>query len=170
MNLVQTRINRNGLEEVQERFVEDNVSAYAKLDSLLEFKRELFGEEEVRVELEEVGYDISQIDISQYQTFHRSNSNAERWLSTLIDTGKLTVGGHEHWSSGSKERGARGGSIVKKMRYNIISIFSDLGLGRPKVDINYATRTLEISEEVSEVLGDIRDQVYALQRNGAARI
>ncbi len=149
--------------ELKEEFdLPRNLAAYASLESLLELKGNLYARTKpiVPEERPPETLDVSRLKLAKYTMLHQK-PEVERRLSSLIETGSVTVEEVEHWNNSS---GARAANILKKMKYQLIGIFEDLGLEKPGQDLNFGQRILQIDPSAQERLREIRDQAYELQR------
>ncbi len=152
--------------------IEHHPWRYGSLDELLKLKRELYeeagsytpaGAAEVADGVPAPAIDISKLNLPQYHTLHRGDSAAERRLQSLVESGEVQVGRSEHWY-GRSEKGARGKNILKRIGYDLERIFSELGLPRPKFRYNFGQNTIRIPEETRQLLGQIRDEAYKVQK------
>lgn len=111
-------------------------------------------EEPVREEL-----DINKLNIAKSRLFHLNNTQSFNYLNSLIEEGCLVVARHEHWCKSKLDDGMRGLNIIKVISLQLKTSFSDLGLEKPEVEINYGTHTLKISDKTQEKLRKIRDKL-----------
>ena len=103
---------------------------------------------------------ISKIDLAKYRLFHEDNEQSKKYLSELIDEGEVSCGISEHWAKKNKSNGVRGCAIAKKIGHEINRLFDDLGLSRPRFNINYGQRSIEIDDDTADVLRQVRDAIY----------
>ena len=155
-------------DELQIKFgVENNLRAYANLEELTELKERLYGETakadyKKMDDKEEISVDSSGFNLAEYTFLHRKDKVVASRLDALIAKGSVTVTGHEHWTE--KDSGARSLHILKKITFQMKSVYAVLGMPEPNCFINHGTRTLSIDEESRLRLEEIREQAYALQR------
>ncbi len=154
--------------------VEHHPERYASLDELVKLKRELYGETgsygTAPPAENDVGAAAPAIDVSKlknklkfYRTLHRGDPAVERRLQSLVESSSVHVGRSEHWYSRS-EKGARGKNILKRIGYDLERIFADLNLPRPEWSINFGQDTISIPEEARQLLWQIRDEAYKVQK------
>lgn len=108
----------------------------------------------------EEGLDFSKLKLARYRLL-QDHSQSVRYLDVLIKSGELIIGNNEHWTMHQAD-GPRGGQICKSLREQINWVYDDLGLLRPKVNINHGQKKIIVSEETRELLGQIKE--YTSQR------
>ncbi|HLC70378.1 MAG TPA: hypothetical protein VJI32_00080 [Candidatus Nanoarchaeia archaeon] len=167
LQLVQGRIrSKGGGEKVETEFgLESNVKEYASLEQLLVLKRRLFqgtGDYHATTSGETAAQDF-QIYVSRY-AFLKKNKTMERRLDSLIRTGELGVKVHEHWGGERTTTGARGRDILKVVRTELNRLFTDLGYESPGCDLNFGQNKLTIPERTQQLLGEIRNKAYSVQK------
>ena len=106
---------------------------------------------------------LDSLDISRYLILHRDNEKSAKYLDSLIRHGYVNILHHEHWVKAPKHKGSRGRHILKKIAFELVCIFHDLGLSRPKYKINYGQDQLMVYGNTIQFLRQIRDKVYASQ-------
>ena len=163
LQVVQGRIRSNGDQEKlgQEFGLGSNVEKYASLEQLLELKRKLFqgtGNYQT-IDPPEAPSHNFQVYVSRYALLKR-NPAMEPRLDSLVRTGELLVGEHEHWSGEGTTAGPRGRDILKKIRTELNHLFTDLGYGSPECEINFGQHTLAVPPRTQQLLGQIRDRAY----------
>ncbi|MFH1052843.1 MAG: hypothetical protein V1740_00325 [Candidatus Woesearchaeota archaeon] len=95
----------------------------------------------------------------KYLLFNPGHPQSREYLQTLIQSGELNVGDHEHWAR-SQSSGTRGENILKKMRYEITQAFHHFGYERPVIEINHGQKKITVSESARERLRLLRDHAY----------
>lgn len=167
LQVVQRRIKSNGdTEKLEQEFgLENNVQKYADLEQLLELKRQLFqetGKYQPTLPLEIPAEDF-QVYVSRYALLKRNHAMEPR-LDSLIRTGEFIVGENEHWGGEGTTTGARGRNILKIVKTELNRLFEDLGYDSPECEINFGQHTLRVPEKTQQLLGEMRDKAYSLQK------
>ncbi|HLD33883.1 MAG TPA: hypothetical protein VJB66_04100 [Candidatus Nanoarchaeia archaeon] len=126
--------------------IPDYAEAFFSLDDLKEF-----------VKPEQETLDVSPI-AGRYRIFDPTDEKSRDYLSRLINDGALTVGIHEHWNT--TQKGARGGSVLKQIAYQIKYAFKELKLWEPDVAVNHGQTTLSVGNVDREMLDEIAKKLY----------
>lgn len=127
-----------------------DISAFYSIDSLknyLEFL-DLSGKNGT--------FDLSKLNLVNNRFFCLSNFKSKQYFDSLINCGHLTVSSHEHWCKSKRQKGSRSLNIIRAIAFQLRVSFSDLGLEKPEIEINYGTGTLKISSKTQENLKKIR--------------
>ena len=133
------------------------IGAFYSIESL---KKYLGIKEERMVEI-----DNSKLNVALYRILHEDNPQSKAYITSLIEKGEVIVGRDEHWNKSSNPNGPRGLNILRKIAYDITMVFSDLGIGKPELDINHGQMKLTITDpSTREYLRKIRDIAYGFKR------
>ncbi|MBI4141748.1 hypothetical protein HY484_02375 [Candidatus Woesearchaeota archaeon] len=96
-------------------------------------------------------------NIRYYKLLHRDNEQSQAYLNALIDSGALEVGEKEHWCKGNSGNGPRGGDILKKIGFELLSMFGEFGFPSPQCKYPQGQHCIIIPEEARLNLRKVRD-------------
>jgi hypothetical protein len=128
-----------------------NVHLFLSISNIKRF----YGHEEDTLEID--------ADLTKHRLFVKGDDQTEQYLDCLIRDGSLTFGDYEHWSK-SGTTGARGSNIAKSIAFQLNCAFSDCYPGyKPRINVNFGQRRVEIDEESQEKLAEMRTLAYSKQ-------
>ncbi|MBI2656505.1 hypothetical protein HYX03_02095 [Candidatus Woesearchaeota archaeon] len=105
---------------------------------------------------------LENLNVGKYKILHKGDEKSREYLKSLIESGYVVVGRHDHWHK-SKHKGARGRHILEEISFQLILLFNELGLSRPQYELMYGQSQLMVYGKTRELLREIRDKVYQLQ-------
>jgi hypothetical protein len=135
-----------------EDFKKNAAKFFYSIESLETFLKEESEQEESKK--------IAGVSNGEYRLLSRTDQQAIDYLAEIIDEGKLTVRGHEHWAKKGLPTGLRGQNILKHIAWEIKRMCREAGMQDPYAVVMHGQKSIEVDDATRTTLRIIRDKVY----------
>jgi len=104
--------------------------------------------------------EINGVNGGEYRLLSRTDQQAIDYLAEIIEEGKLTVRGHEHWAKKGYPTGLRGQNILKHIAWEIKRMCREAGMPNPYAEVLHGQKSIEVNEATRTTLRVLRDKAY----------